>query len=60
MGNSDSHNPITYNYNYSRNKHRLAILLFAKKRKLDAIEETLFERRTSVWWKGGLIGDREY
>ena len=35
-------------------------LVFAKKRTAESIREALFARRTVVWWKGGLIGDREY
>ena len=60
MGDSDSHNPISFDYDNSRNEHRPVTLVFAKKRTLPAIKEALFARRTAIWWKGGLIGDKEF
>ncbi|MHB9031154.1 MAG: Sb-PDE family phosphodiesterase, partial [Candidatus Latescibacterota bacterium] len=60
MGNSDEHNPITFTYDFAKGEHRPMTLVFAKKRTAEAIKEALFARRTAVWWKGGLIGDREF
>lgn len=60
MGNSDEHNPITFSYDFAKGEHRPMTLVFARKRTADSIKEALFARRTAVWWKGGLIGDREF
>jgi hypothetical protein len=60
MGNTDVHSPITFNYDFANGEHRPMTLVFAKKRTAESIKEALFARRTAVWWKGGLIGDREY
>jgi hypothetical protein len=60
LGNSDSHYPMAYIYDSAKGEHRPMTLVFAKKRTAEAIKEALFARRTAVWWKGGLIGDREY
>jgi hypothetical protein len=60
LGNSDEHNPITFTYDFAKGEHRPMTLVFAKKRTADSIKEALFARRTAVWWKGGLIGDREF
>lgn len=60
IGDSDEHQPITFSYDASRGEHRPATLVFAKKRTEDGVKDALVNRRTAVWWKGGLIGDEKY
>jgi len=60
MANSDVHNPITFDYNFSRGEHRTMTLVFAKERSAEGIKEALLNQRTAVYWKDKLIGKEEF
>jgi len=60
MANSDSHNPINFEYNLQNGEHRAMTLVFARERTAEAIKEALFDRRTVVYYKNMLIGEEKY
>jgi len=60
MANSDSHNPINFEYNLQNGEHRAMTLVLAKERTIEAIKEALFKRRTVVYYKNMLIGEEKY
>lgn len=60
FGNSDVHQPITFDYDFNNGEHRPATLVFAKKKTEAAVKDAIVNHRTAVWWKGGIIGDEKY
>ncbi len=60
IGNSDTHYPISMEYDRSRGEHRPMTLVFAKEKTLSSIKEALFARRTAVYWKDQLIGEEQF
>ncbi len=60
MGNSDIHNPIGMEYDFSRGEHRTLTLVFAEERTPLSIRKALMDRRTAVYWKNLLIGEEQY
>lgn len=59
LGNSDIHSPSLIELSSAEN-HRVATLVFAKAKTLDAVKEALFAGRTTVWHEDLLIGKEEY
>jgi len=60
MGTSDIHNPITFDYDFSKGEHRTMTLVFAKEKTSEGIKEALLNQRTAVYWKNILIGKEEF
>ena len=60
LGNSDIHEPIQADYDFSSGEHRATTLVFAKARTPEAIREALDNRRTAVYHKDLLIGEEQY
>jgi hypothetical protein len=60
MGTSDVHNPITFDYDFSKGEHRTMTLVFAKEKSPEGIKEALLNQRTAVYWKNMLIGKEEF
>jgi hypothetical protein len=60
MSNSDVHNPITFDYDFSKGEHRPITLVFAKEKTSEGIREALLNQRTAVYWKDKLIGKEEF
>lgn len=60
MGTSDIHNPITFDYDFSKGEHRTMTLVFAKEKTSESIKEALLNQRTAVYWKNMLIGKEEF
>jgi len=59
LGNSDIHAPSNL-FPYTAERHRTVTLVFAKERSIETIREALFARRTAVWHKNQLIGQKEH
>jgi hypothetical protein len=57
---SDVHNPITFDYDFSKGEHRPMTLVFVKNKSLGGIKEALLAQRTAVYWKDKLIGKEEF
>lgn len=60
IGNSDVHQPIQSNVDFSKGEHRGMTLVFAKERSEEGIREALINRRTVVYHKNMLIGESQY
>ncbi|MBN1155287.1 histidinol-phosphatase [candidate division KSB1 bacterium] len=60
MGNSDIHNPISFDYDIADGEHRPITLVFAKDKSLESIKDALVNRRTVVYWNNDLIGEQTY
>ncbi len=60
MGNSDIHDPITFNYKVNNGELRPMTLVFAKEKSEESVKEALFARRTSVMADGVLYGEEKY
>lgn len=60
LGNSDTHNPITMEYDSEKGEHRPVTFVFAKDNSEDSIKEALFACRTVVYKDNLLIGKPEY
>ena len=60
MGNSDNHNPISFDYDFANGRHRPITLVFAKDKSLESIKDALVNRRTVVYWNDDLIGEQTY
>lgn len=57
LGNSDIHNPINFDYEWSSTSHKRPItLVFARQNSQEAVHEALSKGRTAVLWKDKLIG----
>ncbi len=59
LGDSDIHEPDLRRQSTSQD-HRTMNLVFVKERTLSALQESLLERRTVVWYKDQLIGREEW
>jgi hypothetical protein len=59
MGNTDIHAPDLL-VRSEPGKHRTLTLVFAKDRTLEALHESLKERRTAVWFNDQIIGRQEW
>ncbi|MBP7498027.1 MAG: histidinol-phosphatase [Bacteroidales bacterium] len=60
FGNTDIHNPITFNYNFNIGQHRTMTLVFAKDKTQEAIKEALLAGRTAVYFGDTLFGNDKY
>lgn len=60
MGNSDTHDPIQFEWEAETVTHRPMTLVFAKENTPEAIKEALLDRRTCVYSKNDLIGEEKY
>ncbi|MDW7681730.1 MAG: Sb-PDE family phosphodiesterase, partial [bacterium] len=60
VGNSDSHNPTAYEYDFKKGEHRPMTLVFAEQPTAEAIKQALFGRRTAVYFEDKLIGEQKY
>jgi 3',5'-nucleoside bisphosphate phosphatase len=60
LGDSDTHDPISFDYGATPAELRPMTLVFAKERSTDAIKEALFARRTVVVSQGRMYGDAEF
>jgi histidinol phosphatase-like PHP family hydrolase len=57
MGNSDSHEPVSFEFNRRGITHRPMTLVFAKERTAESIKEALLAKRTAVYRENEVIGD---
>lgn len=60
LGNSDSHDPIGFEYHSSPDRLRPMTLVFAKERSAAAIKEAILARRTAIKRGGELIGEEQW
>ena len=60
LGDSDSHDPIAFEYNNAAGEIRPMTLVFAKERTPEAIQEALFARRTAVFSQNRLMGEAQF
>jgi hypothetical protein len=60
LGNSDMHQHIQSDVNFSAGKHRTMTLVFAKSATAEGIREALFERRTAVYYEDLIVGEEKY
>lgn len=60
IGTSDIHNPIGMDYDFASGEHRPMTLVFSKEKGAEAIKDALVNRRTVVYYKNKLIGDKTY
>jgi len=60
IGNSDMHQPIQTDVDFSTGKHRTMTLVFAKNATIESIHEALLERRTAVYHDDYIIGEEIY
>lgn len=60
IGDSDTHNPISMEYDFPSGGHRPMTLVFAEERTLPSIKAALRARRTAVYWKNLLIGEEQF
>jgi hypothetical protein len=60
LGNSDIHNPIQMDYNFSVGEHRPMTLVLAHEKPVEGVRDALVNRRTIVYYKNILIGNQEY
>lgn len=57
MGNSDSHEPISFEFSRRGIAHRPMTLVFARERSAESIREALLAKRTAVYRENEVIGD---
>lgn len=57
MGNSDSHEPISFEFSRRGITHRPVTLVFARERSAESIREALLAKRTAVYREHEIIGD---
>ena len=60
IGDSDTHNPISMEYDLAGGGHRPMTLVFAEERTLSSVKKALIARRTAVYWKNQLIGEAQF
>ena len=60
LGNSDSHQPMQSDIDFSHGEHRPMTLVFVKERSAEGIREALLHRRTAVYFGENLIGEEAY
>lgn len=60
VGNSDAHDPISFEYNQAKGELRPATLVFARERSEAGVKEALFARRTAVFSQGQIYGEKEF
>jgi hypothetical protein len=60
ISDSDTHNPISMEYDLAGGGHRPMTLVFAEERTLASIKKALIAQRTAVYWKNQLIGEAQF
>ena len=60
MSNSDIHNPMGMDYDFSIPEHRPVTLVFAEEKSKEAIKKALLEGRTAAFSGNNLYGNKEY
>ena len=60
FANTDTHQPITFDYDFANGEHRPMTFVFATERSADAIKHALVERRTAVWFKDTVAGEEQF
>ncbi len=60
FGNSDSHNPIDYEFDPAEGKHRPLTLVFASERTEKGIYDALKNNRTAVFYEDKIFGKEEF
>lgn len=60
LGNSDIHSTTDMDYNHIPGNHRPMTWVLAKSKEINDIKEALFARRTIVYWRDILIGEKHY
>ncbi|MCE5251418.1 Sb-PDE family phosphodiesterase [bacterium] len=60
LGNSDVHDPITFDYDFQNGEHRPITLVFVKEKTEKGLKEALFARRTAVYWNNIIIGEGKF
>ena len=60
IGNSDIHQPIQTDIDFSKGEHRTMTLVFAKERSAEGIREALNNRRTAVFVGEKIIGEEAW
>jgi 3',5'-nucleoside bisphosphate phosphatase len=56
-GNSDTHEPIAYEFVKRGIAHRPMTLVFAREKSAEAIKEAMLAKRTAVYYENQIIGD---
>ncbi len=60
VGNTDIHNPISFEYNRTARDYRTMTLVFAADNSAGSIKEALLDRRTAVYVDGSIYGEEKY
>ena len=60
LGNSDSHNPMAFDFEADKGEFRPFTLVFAEERSAEGIRQALLERRTAAVFQGKIIGDTRF
>lgn len=60
LGNSDTHDPLYFEWAAEKVSHRPITLVFAKDNSPESVREALLDRRTAIWYDHKLIGDEKY
>ena len=60
LGNSDAHDPMSFDYGAAPGTQRPMTLVFATARTAEAIREALFAQRTAVFSRDRLFGEAQY
>lgn len=60
LGNSDVHDPLSFEWASEKVSHRPITLVFAKDSSPESVREALLERRTAIWYDHKLIGSEKY
>lgn len=60
LGNSDSHNPMAFDFEADKGEFRPFTLVFAEERSAEGIRQALLERRTAAVYQGKIIGDARF
>ena len=60
IGDSDTHYPVSMEYDLAGGGHRPMTLVFAEERTLASVKKALIARRTVVYWKNQLIGEAQF
>ena len=60
LGNSDSHNPVCMEKDFTKGEHRVMTFVLARERSIDAVREALEQKRTMVWVGDLLVSYEPY
>ena len=60
LGNTDIHDPISFEYNKTERDYRTMTLVFCTDNSSEGIREALFDRRTAVFVNGSIYGEEKF